>query len=229
MPLLPIVAGQIWHARHPVRFGPLRLTTRMTVVRLHNGDLWIHSPIPPSDDLVASLAALGPVRHVVAPNKSHHLFFLAFLQRFPDAAGSIAPGLSAKRPDLAGFAETTVAGPWDADLQGHFIAGLPVLNETAWFHRASGTLILADLLFSFSPANRGLMAVAARALGVHDRLAMSRTMRWAVSDRPAFRASIRPLLDLQVHRVVVAHDQVVEDQAARRLRAAFAGFADPAV
>ena len=225
--LRPIVADQVWHAQHPVRFGPLRLTTRMTVVRLHGGGLWVHSPIPPSDDLVALLTALGPVRHVVAPNKSHHLFFLDFVRRFPGAQGHIAPGLAAKRPRLAGFVETRVAGLWDEDLQGHFIAGLPVLNETVWFHRASGTLILADLLFAFSPANRGLTAWVSRVLGVHDRLAMSRTMRLAVSDRAAFAESVRPLLSLPVRRIVVAHDQVIDEQAPQRLRAAFAGIVEP--
>lgn len=217
-----IVPDAIWHAQQPLKFGPLSLTTRMTVVRLCDGSLWVHSPISPTPQLVADLQALGPVRHVVAPNKSHHLHFAPFLVAHPSAQGWVAPGLARKRPDLAGLPILGDAAPWRAELAGFFIDGLPILQETVWFHAKTGTLILTDLLFCFSSGNRGLVALVARVLGVRGVLGMSRTMRLAVKDKQALARSVAPLLALPVQRVIVAHDQIVTEQPAARLARAFA-------
>lgn len=222
MPLTCIVPDSVWHAQQPLKFGPIALSTRMTVVRLRDGSLWVHSPISPTHELIEELKGLGTVRHVVAPNKAHHLFFLAFLQAHPAAQGFIAAGLELKRPDLGHFQRVPLDAPWGAEMQGFFIEGLPILNETAWFHRDSGTLVLADLLFCFAETNRGLTALVARLLGVRGRLAMSRTMKFATKDRQALARSVQPLLSLPVQRVIVAHDQVIDDQPAGKLEEAFA-------
>ena len=39
----------------------------------------------PEDGVVDVVRALGPVRHLVSPNKLHHLFLGAWQARFPDA------------------------------------------------------------------------------------------------------------------------------------------------
>ena len=44
----------------------LPFTTRMTVIRLPDGGLWLHSPTPLDDGLRAAIDALGPVAHIVA-------------------------------------------------------------------------------------------------------------------------------------------------------------------
>jgi hypothetical protein len=93
MPLECIVPNALWHAQQPLKFGPISLTTRMTVVRLRDRTLWIHSPISPTRVLIEELRSFGRVSYVVAPNKSHHLFFLEFLNAFPAAEGFIAEGL----------------------------------------------------------------------------------------------------------------------------------------
>jgi hypothetical protein len=224
MALLPLVPGRVWHARQPLAFGPIAITARMTVVKLADGALWVHSPITPSAELVRAIEDLGEVRYVVAPNRAHHLFFLPFLDAFPNGAGYIAPGLGAKRPDLAQFPELPApeAAPWSPELPSFFIEGLPVLNETVWFDRPSRTLILTDLLFCFGQENRLLARMVARGLGVYERLGMSRTMKLMVKDKAALRKSVAPLLELDVERIVVAHDQIIEHDARARLAAAFA-------
>ncbi|MBW2399010.1 MAG: hypothetical protein JRG80_07020 [Deltaproteobacteria bacterium] len=47
----------------------------MTVIRLENGDLWLHSRVAPTDDRVEAPLAIGPVGHIVAPSKFHQLLF----------------------------------------------------------------------------------------------------------------------------------------------------------
>lgn len=217
MALQEIDPDRVWCAQQLLRFGPVELATRMTVIRLREGGLWVHSPVAPTEVLVDDLRRLGDVRHVVAPNRSHHLFFLPFLRAFPDAQGWIAPGLAGKRPDLAGFRTLDERLPWTEELCPYFIRGLPLLNETAFFHVATGTLVLTDLLFCVGPNRSLLVRAAARLLGIYGTLGMSRTMKLAVKDRAALAASVAPLLSLPIQRVLVAHDQMVTEQARERL------------
>ena len=52
----------------------LPFSTRMTVIKLANGQLWCHSPIQPNQALFDQLDALGPVAHLVSPNKIHYAY-----------------------------------------------------------------------------------------------------------------------------------------------------------
>lgn len=69
-------ADEVWIVDGPevgMRYFGLTLPfpTRMTIVRLPGGELWVHSPIAWSDQLGAELARLGPVSHLIAPNTLH--------------------------------------------------------------------------------------------------------------------------------------------------------------
>lgn len=220
--LRALVPDRLWCAEQVIHLGPVALTTRMTVVRLPQGGLWVHSPIFPNAALLQDLHGIGEVHHVVAPNKSHHLFFLPFLEAFPSAQGWIAPGLVDKRPDLSGFPVLNPEVPWSASLHPVFIAGIPLINETAFFHRDTGTLILTDLLFCVGENRSLFVRTVARVLGIYMRPGMSRTMKLFVKDSAALKDSVAPLLSFPVERIVLAHDQIIEVNATETLRTSFA-------
>lgn len=44
---------------------------RMTVAKLSDGSLWVHSPVELDEPLRAALGELGPVAHIVSPNYEH--------------------------------------------------------------------------------------------------------------------------------------------------------------
>src|SRR3954447_4797913 len=99
--MLAPVAPDLWTVDHVLALpGRVRMPVRMTVVRRGDGGLWIHSPVPLDDLTAAALAALGPVRTVVAPNAFHHLFVAPLLARFPQARLLGVPALQRKRRDL---------------------------------------------------------------------------------------------------------------------------------
>ena len=101
-------ADSIWYVDGgEVSFFGFPYPTRMAVVRLNNGDLWVWSPIAISDDLVAAIDAVGPVRHLVSPNKIHHLFLQDWQTHYPDARVYASPGLAQRRPDISFDAELT--------------------------------------------------------------------------------------------------------------------------
>jgi len=79
-------------------------STRMTVIRLPEGGLFLHSPLRLDDSLRSELDALGPVRAVVASNRFHHLFVGDYRVPYdPKARFYGALGLQTKRRDLAFF------------------------------------------------------------------------------------------------------------------------------
>ena len=72
--MLSALGDEIYTATHPlVMPGGIALGMRMTVVRLGDGGLFLHSPIPLSGELRRELDALGTPRALVAPNRMHWL------------------------------------------------------------------------------------------------------------------------------------------------------------
>ena len=60
---------EIWIADGPVvSFYGFPYPTRMSVIRLSDGSLFVCSPVALSDSLRAAIDALGAVRHLVSPN-----------------------------------------------------------------------------------------------------------------------------------------------------------------
>ncbi len=72
---------------------PLPFTTRMTVVRLSNGDLFLHSPVKFDEQLANELLGLGVVRHLVSPNQFHYAHIGEWARAFPNAISWASPGV----------------------------------------------------------------------------------------------------------------------------------------
>jgi Domain of unknown function (DUF4336) len=70
---------------------PLPFTTRMTVVRLSNGDLFLHSPIKFDERLATALDRLGTVRHLVSPNQFHYAHIGEWARTYPEATAWASP------------------------------------------------------------------------------------------------------------------------------------------
>src|SRR6185312_11539383 len=105
--VLKPVAPEVWIVDGPeIRFklGILRVPfpTRMTVVRLPSGGLWLHSPVAFDASLAAALRELGPVAHIVAPNTIHYWWVGDWSSRFPAAevwsVPRLDPGATARVP-----------------------------------------------------------------------------------------------------------------------------------
>jgi hypothetical protein len=218
----------LWHAVHRFRAYGIAVTSRMTVVRLSDGALWLHSPIPLSAALRKQIDALGPVRFVVAPNLYHHLFASQAMQQYPQAELYVAPGLARKRSDLPALRE--LGGPaqaaWQNDFDEVFVAGVPILSESVWLHRATGTLIATDLL-QWTTGDVPLSArLYARFQSVRNALAVPGSLRWSTRDRLAARRSLEAILRWPVKRLVIAHNVILDerDNVASQVRAALDAF-----
>ncbi len=89
--------SEIWLADGPAVKGAagFLFPTRMAVIRLPGeGGLWAWSSVALTQDVRSAVEALGPVRHIVAPNSLHHTFLAEWAAAYPEARVHVAPGLA---------------------------------------------------------------------------------------------------------------------------------------
>jgi hypothetical protein len=227
--MLKPIAPELWCAIHRFKSMGLELSSRMTVVRFPDRSLWLHSPIALNDALKAELNALGRVRWIVAPNLAHHLFAGDALAAYPEAELWGAPGLKKKRPDLTSMRPLPrePLAEWASELDQVLVEGMPLVRETVWFHKSSGTLIATDLCMWFQGEWPWLSRVYGHLNGVMNGLAVSRLVRLVTRDKPAAAGSCLRILAWPIKRVVMAHDSIVEVNAKKQLAQALACFGRP--
>jgi len=218
------LAPDLWVAERPQRFLGIEMGTRMTVVRLADGSLSLHSPVALDDETRRELDALGPVRAVVAPNRFHHLHVGDYPAAYPEASIYAAPGLAEKRRDLTFHAVLgdDPAPVWAGRLEQLVFRGLPVFNEVVFFHPPSQTVVLTDLAFNVR-RTPSLVSYLFFALDdAYGKFGPGRIERWLVRDRDAARVALERLLAWDFDRVVVAHGDILERDGREAVRASFA-------
>jgi hypothetical protein len=218
------LAPELWVTERPLRFGGLQVGTRMTVIRLSSGGLFLHSPVRLEPALAAALDTFGRPRFVVAPNRFHHLFAGDYVAAYPACELFVAPGLERKRPDLkiAGVLDDTAHPGWAGEIDQVLIRGVPLMNEVVFLHRATRTLLTSDLVFNIGRESPALTRWGFRLLGGYGRFGTTVIERLLVRDRAAARASLERVLAWDFDRVVLAHGQVLEHGGVEGLRRAYA-------
>jgi hypothetical protein len=206
------LAPDLWVAERPQRFYGLEVGTRMTVVRLADGAVWLHSPVALDPRLCAELDAIGRVRFVVAPNRVHHLYAGWVVDSYPEARLWVGPGVERKRPDLVYVAVLGDEAPaeWRGQVDQVFFRGRPYENEVVFFHRASRTLILCDLAFNFGPRAARSTRWLMRLIRSYGHFGPSKLDPFLIKDRAAARASLERILAWDFDRIVIAHGEVLE-------------------
>src|SRR3989304_9168248 len=111
--------------------GGLQIGSRMTIVRMNDGNLFVHSPIALSKTINDSIDSIGKPRFIIAPNTMHHLFLKQFYDQYSDAELYIVPGLREKRPDFSHAQGVLDEGkfPRQDKLKHRHIKGIPKLEE----------------------------------------------------------------------------------------------------
>jgi hypothetical protein len=203
-----IAEGQI------VSFFGAAYPTRSAIVRLKTGDLWVWSPVKLTADLRAEVDRLGPVRHLVSPNKLHHLYLSEWNAAFPEAQLWGPRSTIRKRPDLK-FREALQDEPppeWLPDIDQAWFRGSFAMDEIVFLHRPSATAIVADLIQTFSDAflrkHWGWYGFLARLDGLtEDQASPPREWRWSFIDRAPARRARDKVLGWACRNLIVAHGE----------------------
>lgn len=222
--MLTPLAPDLWEYNAPMTVLGMAIGHRLTVVRLADGSLWLHSPVAYSAELAAALAALGPVAHIVAPNCIHDTYLEGWFAAYPGARFHGARGFSQVRPDLK-FTDSLGDTPppaWADVIHQHLLRGMPRVNEVVFCHRPSRTLIVTDLLFNLGPDMPWLSRVLLRINDCYCKVGASRLLRSTIKDRAALKMSLERVLTWDFDRVVLSHGRNLESGAKEILRNAFA-------
>jgi len=210
----------------PVSFFGFPYPTRMALARLADGGAWVWSPIALTPALAQAVESIGPVRHIVSPNKIHHLFLGEWARRWPEARLYAPPGLAARKPGIDFDAELRdeADAHWAADLDQVIFRGSFAMEEVVFFHRASRTAIVGDLVQRHEPsAMRGWKGALMRLDGlVGDAGSTPREWRASFLRRGVARAARARVLDWKPERLLIAHGACAETNATAILARALA-------
>lgn len=223
------VGPECWIVDGPaIRFYGLPFSTRMTVVRLKDGSVWLHSPIRWTAQLADRVAALGPVTALIAPNWIHYAYVNDWADAFPGAAVWAAPGVTERAAtrgmDMRVDHALEGADPWAGDIETLLVEGSPVHREAVFFHHASSTLILTDLIENFEPRRLPWwFAAITRLAGIaHPNGKMPPDMRMTFwRGRARLRAAVDQMIRWEPEHVILAHGRWFDTDGAAELRRAF--------
>ena len=223
--MMPIeITNGVWEIPFHVSPGPaMKIGTRMTILRLDDGSLLLHSPIQLDRSQIRAINELGPVRHLVSPNLFHQSYMRQAAAIWPEAKVWGSPDLQSKNRQLEVDTMLTSGALWPG-IDVFEIEGSPDLQEFVLFHRASSTLLTTDLVFN-EPTGQSLGGrLFLKASGVSGRFAISRVIKSTIKDKAAFGKSLQPLLELPVERIVMAHGEVLETEAKAKLTEVLSPF-----
>jgi len=191
--------------------------TRMAVAGLPDGCAWVWSPVGLTEELAREVEDIGTVRHIVSPNKLHHLFLGEWLDRWPDARLYAPPGLARKKPELRFDSELgdEPDPAWAADIDQVIFRGSFVMEEVMFFHRASRTAIIGDLVQRHPESKMsGWKGRLMRLDGLVGRRGSTpREWRATFLRRNGARAAREKVLGWKAERLLIAHGECSQTEA----------------
>ena len=220
----------IYVADYPIRYGGCKFNARMTIVRMMDGSLWLHSPSDIDAALKVEIDALGPVRFIVGPGNFHWLHLRKARALFPDAELHICPGIERKDPMLK-FDWVLGDRPpeaWAGEFDQALVRGTRFMWEVVFFHRPSRTLIVTDLLENIGDSTPGVDLALKFWWKVVYRMwnkvrpAPEYRMGW--KDKGAAGASLAPILAWDFDQVIISHGGLITENANDVVREAWSNL-----
>jgi len=130
---------------------------RSTAVKLNDGSVWLFASTTADDETLSKIKEIGPVKYIIAPDIEHYLNLADFHKAFPDAKVIGVEGHETK-PALSQVKFSGIYGKdpegtkygFEDEVSSCYFSGF-VNKDVAFCHKASKTLIEADLLFNMPP------------------------------------------------------------------------------
>jgi hypothetical protein len=231
--LTEYIPGRIWLKEYPVHYALCDFYARMTVIRLSDRRIMLHSPCEIRDNLRSEIQSLGEAAYIVAPGSFHFSHIWSAQNAFPEAETFICPGIERKVPGVK-FDWMLGDRPdprWEADFEQVLVRGSRFIQEVAFYHKCTKTLILVDVLENATDSTPG----ASRASWMlkfwfkvvfrmwnNPKPAPEYQIGWI--DKAAAGKSLRRILEWQFERVIIAHGDLIEKSPVEVLTAAWKGL-----
>ncbi|KAJ7484534.1 hypothetical protein FB451DRAFT_1555033 [Mycena latifolia] len=206
-----------------VRFSFLPWGGRSTAIRLSTGDVWVLASTPLTHDTKAAIDRLGPVKWIMAGDAVHHMFLGQFKKAYPEAKVIGVEALVEKKKaeglELDGAYGADLAGTkygFEDEIYACYFSGF-ANKDVAWFHAASKTLVVADLLFNLPGTEQ--YSNSTRGGALHKRFV------WGEGkDKAAMTRDAKTVLGWAPERIIMCHGDVIETDATKAWASAYSKY-----
>jgi hypothetical protein len=197
----------------PFRVFGIDFKRNVTLLRLRDGRVVIHSTAPFTQEDVAVIRKFGEPAWLVEATLLHDTFAKEGRTALADLP-YLAPSGFAESSGVQAQPLDPPPTDWTGEIDVLKIEGTKK-KEHALFHHRSRTVVVADLFFSFPPETRGWPRFFARYIMrlPPTLFGVSRFFRFLIEDKEAVERSVRTLLQWDFDRIVVAHWAPLETAA----------------
>jgi len=210
----------IWVHEDKMNLMCTELQLRMTIVKLAEGGLWIHSPTALSAELKSQLEQLGPIEFIVSASNGHNLWLKEWQTAFPEAQLYVSAGIP-KKLNLSDYhlLDETIENHWQQDLSHEYMAGVPLFNESVFLHKKTKALIVTDFIQHY-PAElpigfAGFLAkYIFRPIGFKDKcVAPPLKMNMIIKEKQHFSSAIKSIKTWDFDKIIVTHGEIIDVNA----------------
>lgn len=230
------IAKNIWIVdgeKLDMSFGPIEVPfpTRMTVIQLENGNLWLHSPICPTEKLVKQLNAIRKVSHLISPNKLHYSYIAKWKKLFPSALSWSSPGVieraSVKGTTLKFDRELGQTPPeeWSSEINQFIFTGSRAVEEVVFYHIDSQVLILTELIenFDLERAPNKFWQKIYKLAGIsapNGKTPVDFQLTF-FGNKKLVRKHVEKIIDWKPEKIVLSHGDIFTENAVEEIKRAF--------
>ncbi len=195
---------------------------RRGVVVRYAPDRWAFiGPVPLDLEAKKELAAAGVVDVLIQQTSFHNSFVPEACDEYPDALVYTARGSRRERlpKDRKRFLPDDLPEEFTTALQPIQLRKMRAGHETVFFHHASRTLLIADLMMNHTERASSLWSSCARRIfGWGPGARMPRLYRTILKDKPTTIADIDRMLEFPIERIVMSHGSTIESGARKALQ-----------
>ena len=210
---------RIWIKEYPIHYAGVDFNSRMTVIRLSNGNLFIHSPCEIDYNTKVAIERLGKVQFIVAPGSYHYLYVESAQRAFRNAETFICPGIERKKPEMEfdWFLGDRPDPRWSDDFEQVLVRGNKYIWEVAFYHKITKTLILVDLIENITSQTEDvswtlkLWWKLVFRMWNNPKPAPEYQLGWR--DKNAASLTLKRILGWDFERIVIAHGDLIEENA----------------
>ncbi len=209
----------IWLKEYPIKYAGTRFNARMTIVRLKNRKLLIHSPCEIDSTTKSEIEKLGNVEFLVAPGYYHYFYIDSAQNAFPHAETFICPGIERKLPEMK-FDWILGDRPdsrWIDDFDQILMRGNRFIWETAFFHKPTKTLLLVDLIENFTHktknVNWSLKVWWKVVFHMWENPKPAPEYRLGWHNKKAARAALTHVMQWDFNKIIISHGDVIDENA----------------
>ncbi len=202
-------------AEYPIRFAGCKFNARMTVLRLSDDTLALHSPCDIDTALKNEIEQLGQVSCIIAPGNYHYLHVAQCKETFPSGQVYVSPGLDKKQPKLMKLDGAKVLHDddlLDEHLSHIFLSGNRIINEIVFYHSPSKTLVLTDSIEYIgdeTPDTNGILRMWWFIMRMWNKPkpAPEYQMGWWCKNKQESRDCMENILKWEFERVIIGHGE----------------------